>query len=904
MSKNMLLRNHQICAIGAFENHYYNNDNSKGIISMCCGSGKTYTFYNITKKCIEKGERLFIYVTSRILLVQGIIKDIIKWIYNDKLDIIIIVKVSDFSYRAIKDELLREIFNKHKTKDIPEYKLLEQYLKKLESNIKCEGDIETLLKSEYLYSNKKVLIVTTYNSSSKIVDGISNYNKSINTNKDQDDGCDIDDENIDDENIYDENIGDIDDNINNSDNDNDITIQQNSNVTQKPIHPDLLVLDEAHNLASTEDISRAKKILTDKEINCFTPSKYLFMTATPLKIIKRDNTSNYVDDEITFSMDNERLYGKVFYEYTFYNGIRDNYITDFDVVHLDDNDIIDPNVNKNLQNIKDLDNTMQQHIYFTSVIELLIIAIKKYSLKHTIIYLENCEKVSLFENIINKSENFKNIEMYKVTSRESARHNKTMMRNFSTKKLMPTILLAVDMLNEGVDIPECDSILFMEERNSETIIVQNIGRALRITDSKEKAYVIIPTKIYSLEEKSYSSKYKKIREVCDILKEPPADIKVPYKRYAKGAGAHFRNNNQDPDVENKSGLVDKIDNINESDNDINNTIMKKHNDINSLTDDDVKKINDYSNIIVCNHSIKNRNNNFSNFTLDELKREVQRMKIDNLIDLKKVIEKKIVDIPHKYYKGGEWKCYGDLLFNKIYSYEESMNIIKELNLSDVNSPREWQEFYNNIIETAYNGDHTNYHIVNKIMHIPHDPKKYYLDKWDNDTNNGWTTFLGKRLDELTGLQINSNPSDTHNSQKNIQNIINNDKLKVTKLIPDKWLTFKHLNTNLSELKKFIDLKFNIDSKLTTRYKLDANLKVGIKMILVNIANVNNHPPIIIGDDYKIKFDQDIFDKQKIIKKKDINRNKYEYISSGILQNIIDEFSDEIDNFVRMNKNKK
>ena len=41
---------------------------------MCCGSGKTFTFYNIMKKCIEKGEKIFIYSTSRILLVSEIVK--------------------------------------------------------------------------------------------------------------------------------------------------------------------------------------------------------------------------------------------------------------------------------------------------------------------------------------------------------------------------------------------------------------------------------------------------------------------------------------------------------------------------------------------------------------------------------------------------------------------------------------------------------------------------------------------------------------------------------------------------------------------------------------------------------------------------------------------------------------
>lgn len=42
-------------------------------------------------------------------------------------------------------------------------------------------------------------------------------------------------------------------------------------------------------------------------------------------------------------MDNEKIYGKVFYEYSFYRGIYDkpNCIVNFDVIYLDDFEIED-----------------------------------------------------------------------------------------------------------------------------------------------------------------------------------------------------------------------------------------------------------------------------------------------------------------------------------------------------------------------------------------------------------------------------------------------------------------------------------------------------------------------------------------------------------------------------------
>lgn len=60
----------------------------------------------------------------------------------------------------------------------------------------------------------------------------------------------------------------------------------------------------------------------------------------------------------------------------------------------------------------------------------------------------------------------------------------------------------------------------------------------------KKAYVILPTKIYTIDnsyENTYSSKFKKIREICDILKESP-DINIPkyYKRKQREIINHLK----------------------------------------------------------------------------------------------------------------------------------------------------------------------------------------------------------------------------------------------------------------------------------------------------------------------------------------------------------------------------
>ncbi|AXG06560.1 restriction endonuclease subunit R [Haloplanus rubicundus] len=52
------------------------------------------------------------------------------------------------------------------------------------------------------------------------------------------------------------------------------------------------------------------------------------------------------------------------------------------------------------------------------------------------------------------------------------------------------ILTAVDMLNEGVDVPEVDIIVFLRVTHSRRIFLQQLGRGLRLAEGKEKVTVM------------------------------------------------------------------------------------------------------------------------------------------------------------------------------------------------------------------------------------------------------------------------------------------------------------------------------------------------------------------------------------------------------------------------------
>ena len=70
---------------------------------------------------------------------------------------------------------------------------------------------------------------------------------------------------------------------------------------------------------------------------------------------------------------------------------------------------------------------------------------------------------------------------YLVSSRNEYREE--LRRKFSKKEI--NYLFVVDIFNEGIDIPEIDTILFLRPTESLTVFLQQLGRGLRLAEGKE-----------------------------------------------------------------------------------------------------------------------------------------------------------------------------------------------------------------------------------------------------------------------------------------------------------------------------------------------------------------------------------------------------------------------------------
>ena len=81
----------------------------------------------------------------------------------------------------------------------------------------------------------------------------------------------------------------------------------------------------------------------------------------------------------------------------------------------------------------------------------------------------------------------KNIACGVLTS-DNSKDRDILQQQLKSKQI--NILFVVDIFNEGVDIPELDTLLFLRPTESLTIFLQQLGRGLRLTDNKECCTVL------------------------------------------------------------------------------------------------------------------------------------------------------------------------------------------------------------------------------------------------------------------------------------------------------------------------------------------------------------------------------------------------------------------------------
>jgi hypothetical protein len=583
-------------------------------------------------------------------------------------------------------------------------------------------------------------------------------------------------------------------------------------------------------------------------------------------------------------MNNSSIYGDIFYEYSFFQGINDKepILVPFETIYYAAKDEIPEEIK---MEIIEMSKKEKQEFYFDTITQFLFDNIDKYKLKHILVYLHNTEKINLMknkiENIIKKTSN--NCNVYTIYSDQPKSEQTNNLVGFRKNTKYSNILLSVGMFDEGVDEPCIDTVMFAEERNTESKIVQNIGRCLRLytsqdkTYTKKKSYVIIPNVVYefnndnNLANISYSSCYKKIRKVISVLNKPYNSNGKFFSRYVKGNEPNGLDSDDDDQI-------DKGDKYKNTEIVLSNDLTELNNNINNIN------LSKYYEQLCTNESINNE-------SLENIKNKIIEFKINNIKEYSNYFIKTPYFILHNEFKT-EWISWSHILFDNVFSYNEAKDFFNGFNKT-FNDSTEWIKFYNNILFNELNNkreaDITD-NIFNEIIKIPNRPKEYYKGEWID-----WNDFLGLNTLNQTTLLINTTANAETIVDKNIRTFLNTDSEKVMKFNKGDYNDII-LKSDLSPIKNYIDAALGISFKLKPRISLKSNGNFDKFVINCYKTNCNSNKPlsIIYPEEKKYIYDH-INLNNDINYNTDIKRTKEIFIQNNeiikLFKNIIIECKD-------------
>jgi len=294
---------------------------------------------------------------------------------------------------------------------------------------------------------------------------------------------------------------------------------------------DLAILDEAHKTVGTKD-KAFSILLQENKINI---SKRLFMTATE-RILKG------AEDEI-LSMDDDKVYGNVFYKLSFKKAIENGIITDYKIVTVLVNDTELQDLIKKNKYVSDYGKKFDEaEVQMLTTAIALKKALKEYNINHTVSFHKSINSSKEFQSLYQKIDTGKDRPtVFHISSKLNAGARAELLKDF--RDTSNAIITNARCLTEGVDVPAIDCVLFADQKQSVVDIVQASGRALRqYTDKntgikKNFGYIIIPVVLKEgegLDDLTESSRFKTLTRIVTSLSTQDETIAEELKLISSG----------------------------------------------------------------------------------------------------------------------------------------------------------------------------------------------------------------------------------------------------------------------------------------------------------------------------------------------------------------------------------
>ena len=272
---------------------------------------------------------------------------------------------------------------------------------------------------------------------------------------------------------------------------------------------DLIIADEAHRTTGAKALGDQDSVFTKVHSNLNVKAKKrLYQTATP-KLYGMDAKKKAKDNSIVISsMDDESLYGEVFYRLGFGDAISHDILTDYKLMVLAvDETVVQKDMQKSLsdpENGLNIDDVGRIIGVWNGMIKRESFADKVFGepMKRAIAFsrtIKDSKRISgQFESVVN--DYLDSEEGYSVNVRHVDGGMNALEKNEALDWLASDdipensarILSNVRFLTEGIDVPNLDAIIFLSPRKSQVDIVQAVGRIIRKFEGKEYGYIILP----------------------------------------------------------------------------------------------------------------------------------------------------------------------------------------------------------------------------------------------------------------------------------------------------------------------------------------------------------------------------------------------------------------------------
>lgn len=260
----------------------------------------------------------------------------------------------------------------------------------------------------------------------------------------------------------------------------------NENYFRKD-HFDYIIIDEFHHAVA----GNYKRI-----IDYFTPKFMLGLTATPERLDSRDVFA-LCDYNTVYEIRLKEAINKGFLCPFRYYGIYD------DTVNYDD---------INMRNGRYDEKDLEDKLMINKRAELVLKHYRKYNSSRAVGFCSSRNHAEYMADYFTNHD-VPSAAVYSGEQGEYIEERKRVIHKLTNGELK--VLFTVDMFNEGVDIPEIDTVLFLRPTQSPTIFLQQLGRGLRKSENKTHLTVL-----------DFIGNYKKANLVPFLLSDSAYDKKT------------------------------------------------------------------------------------------------------------------------------------------------------------------------------------------------------------------------------------------------------------------------------------------------------------------------------------------------------------------------------------------